>query len=150
MVRQVIPGLQDVLTPSFPEALAFDVLKQKFRFTIVNAKTVQQRDYDDPSKLLAWPSGDRMMMLCLIVNGSWEGGRAGTKDEIVERTIYIRGMSMTKALRDALRDAHVDGIAINDTGVIWWDHEEDVLDKKGKVLDTKRKCYEIELTPASD
>lgn len=134
--REIIPGLEDVLSPAFPPAIKFEVMNKPQTVRVTGAKVVQARDYNDNS-LRFWPSGDPMMILVLIV--------ADANGE--DRSLWIQGTDLTKKFRVALLDAGLKGIAIGDTVTVDWTGEEAVFDKKGKELKDPRKLYDVTITP---
>ena len=134
--REVIPGLEGVLSPAWPQALQFDSLGVTHTLTVTDAKVTQDRDYNDNS-LKLWPSGEKLMILVVI----------GTDTDGLERSLWVKGARLTGAFRKALSHAGIVGIAKGDTVSVTFCDTEEVFDNKGKALKDPAKLYEVEITP---
>jgi hypothetical protein len=137
--REVIPGLESVLTPAFAPGWTFDVIGKTRHGIITAATTVHASEYNDPSTKKYWPSGEPMMILVITVADTDSGEDA---------SLWVRGKSMNDALRLALRRAEVQGIAEGDRIAVTWTGEEEVFDKRGKPLSDARKLYDIDIDPS--
>lgn len=134
--REVIPGLESVITPAFPPAIRFEIMNKPQGGKVYDAKVVQARDYNS-NELRTWPSGDPMMILVLLVKD----------DNGDDRSLWIQGANLTTEFRKALTRAGVTGIAIGDSVEVDWIGEEPVFDNKGKELKDPRKLYVVDIQP---
>lgn len=102
-LNENLPSVDDLLTGGGSKSLSFKDFKvgDSYEGTIINLRTVQVRNYDDPTKLEFWDDGKPKLQIEVTLDTDYRD--ADDDDDTGERRVFLFGQKLTAAKEEMKR-----------------------------------------------
>lgn len=102
-MNEALPSVDDLLTGGGSKSLSFKDFKvgDSYEGVISNLRTVQVRNYDDPTKLEFWDDGKPKLQIEVTLDTDYRD--ADDDDDSGERRVFLFGQKLTAAKEELKR-----------------------------------------------
>jgi hypothetical protein len=102
-INEILPSVDDLLAGGGSKSLSFKDFKvgDSYEGTITSLRTVQVRNYDDPTKLEFWDDGKPKLQIEVTLDTDYKD--PADDDDTGERRVFLFGQKLTAAKEELKR-----------------------------------------------